>query len=43
MGFNSVLFRAEKFNEFKCLEDVSLIHEGDKRHPRIFLDTTSKA
>jgi hypothetical protein len=43
MGFTSVLFLAEKFNEFKCLEDVSLIHEGDQRHLRIFLDTTSKA
>lgn len=43
MGIFLVLFLAERFNEFKCLEDVSLIHEGDKWHSRIFLDSTSKA
>lgn len=43
MGLISVFFLVQKFNEFKCLEDVSLIHEGNKRRIRILLDTESQA
>lgn len=43
MGVFLVLFLAEKLNEFKRLEDVSLIHEGNKRRIRILLDTESQA
>ena len=43
MGLISVFFLVEKFNEFKRLEDVSRIHEGNKRRIRILLDTESQA